>query len=136
MPTILTSLLTESLGPAYISAPTRSLAAGILAFTMERYGPAYPGLKPRILKTLLKALIEDNRTLHMRYGALCALEQIGPQAIITALLQENAQGSSNLKVLGQQLDDRAQADQGQVEACVTKILVSRLFSLTLLEKKL
>lgn len=126
MPTILTALLTESLGPAYISSNTRFTAAGLLAYTMERYGPAYPALKPRIIKTLLKALVEDERTLHMRFGALCGFEQLGPPVIRSTLLKENASGSSNLQVLGRQLDARAQADQGQVEACVAKILVSCL----------
>lgn len=124
MPTILTSLLTESLGSADVSRTTRETAAGLLAYTMDRFGDAYPALKPRIVKTLLRALIEEDRTLHMRFGALCAFEQQGPPVVRSTLLQVGADDTNNLKMLGHKLDERTQSDPAQVDACVDKILVS------------
>ena len=82
VPPILTCILTSSL-PQAASSPTmptpsevRSLAAELLATILNRFGTAYPSLRPRIVKTLLQGLGGADRGLGPRSGAARALIEI------------------------------------------------------------
>lgn len=100
MPTILTCLLNDALPSSLAS--TRNQAAALLGFILDTYAGAYPSLKPRILKTLLRALVEPDRTPGTRLGAVIGITGVGSEAISSVLAQE-----ANLISLGTSLADHS-----------------------------
>ncbi|KAM0755867.1 TAF-domain-containing protein [Meredithblackwellia eburnea MCA 4105] len=80
-PPVLTCLLTSSLPPAPPNTyPTplmiRTSAASLLHLLLERHSAAYPSLRPRITKTLLRGLAGESRGLGARWGAARGLSGI------------------------------------------------------------
>ncbi|KAN0061194.1 histone H4-like TAF Taf6, SAGA complex subunit [Thecaphora frezii] len=112
MPTLLSILLTSSLSPlpppgssqhaALITAgpssyTLRAYASALLAHIVERHGTSYPTLKPRLVTTMLKALLagtspDDARggggpraAVGTKVGALMALRRMGKASFRTVL---------------------------------------------------
>jgi hypothetical protein len=69
-------------------------------------------LKPRIVKTLLRALIEPDKMLAVRYGALLGLKGLGPAAIESVLGVKK-----NLRALGSILNDSGELELELARAC-------------------
>ncbi|KAG0140568.1 hypothetical protein CROQUDRAFT_665018 [Cronartium quercuum f. sp. fusiforme G11] len=100
LPSILTCLLSSSL-----SSPTtldlelevRRLSGSLLSSQVARYQQFYPTLRPRILKTLTKSLIEPKGTDGNRLGAVIGLRHLGQEATKMILAR-------NLKAFGECLE--------------------------------
>nr|ASF90182.1 hypothetical protein SPAR06841 [Bartheletia paradoxa] len=112
MPAVLTILLTSNLGETTSSADHYGLrlhAASLLALILARYSTSYASLKPRVIKTLLRALIDPNPgpptaasaeyetgSMGTRYGAVVGLGNMGRETVTGFL-------ASNLLPLGEEI---------------------------------
>jgi hypothetical protein len=99
----------------------RQFAAALLSNLITRYASTYPSLKPRVVKTILRALVEPGKTLATRYGALLGLRGLGPAAIESVLGVKK-----NLRGLGATLSEAVDVELAQ--ECANLTVVS-LFSL-------
>jgi len=88
MPPILTCLVGKSLchKPSEDHWSLRDMAAETIRIVVNRFGNAYPSLKPRITRTLIHALLDPLKPLTTHYGAIMGLTALGPDAIRTLLL--------------------------------------------------
>ena len=99
MPSILTCLLaattasdsgrSEAENGVLTPNDIRKHAASLLSLILERFGPAYPSFKPRVLKTLLRGLVGepdgDVAGLGTRFGAVIGLRALGRDAVQSTL---------------------------------------------------
>lgn len=105
MPCILTLLLAQRIGP---TPPTdqseeeetkslkdqfavREFASLLLEHVINSYGSSYTTLKPRVTRTLLKALLDPTKPVGTQYGALLGVKIFGAEVIKLVLV-------SNLKL--------------------------------------
>ena len=88
---------------------------------LNRYSASYPSLKPRVLKTLLRALVEDSKQLGSRFGAICGLTAMGKEVVRSTLGVP-----ANLKALGTLLTASRMSEEADQEAeeCIHRVLVS------------
>jgi transcription initiation factor TFIID subunit 6 len=99
MPNILTCTISKTLGksPTVNHWDLRSNSAILLGKIIKRYGNKYPSLSPRLCKTLVRCILQDNKGFGGCFGAIRGLAEIGPHAVSTLLLP-------NLSLLNQNLD--------------------------------
>lgn len=100
MPCILTLLLAKRIGTppkdiadeaAVLDAlkgqfAVREFASLLLEHVINTYGSSYSTLKPRVTRTLLRALLDPTKPTGTHYGALLGLEKLGPEVIKLVLV--------------------------------------------------
>lgn len=100
MPCILTLLLAKRIGaPVKENADdaaitellrgqfaVREFAALLLEHVINSYGSSYSTLKPRVTRTLLRALLDPSKPIGTHYGALLGLEKMGTEVIKLVLV--------------------------------------------------
>ncbi|CAG8507264.1 4231_t:CDS:2 [Racocetra fulgida] len=93
----------------------RDSAARVLAKICDRFGLEYNTLQPRVIKTLLSALIDQTKTLSTHYGCIVALGALGREVIKTILVP-------NLKTYSEILEQRKKLDKNKAERCENAIM--------------
>jgi transcription initiation factor TFIID subunit 6 len=104
MPCILTLLLAKRIGTVVKDTSTkenqdllksqlavREFAAILLEHIITVYGCSYSTLRPRVTRTLLRALLDSSKPIGTHYGALLGLKNMGNEVIKLAVI-------GNLKV--------------------------------------
>lgn len=99
MPCILTLLLAKRIGPSIkdvndsnsqslldAQLAVRGFAAILLEHIIKVYGSSYSTLRPRVTRTLLRALLDPSKPIGTHYGALLGLKYMGPEVINLILL--------------------------------------------------
>ncbi|KAI0040292.1 transcription initiation factor TFIID complex subunit [Auriscalpium vulgare] len=86
LPPVLSTLLYSSLPPSQ-SAHLQTTAASILSHILTEHSTTYPSLSPRIMKTLLLALLSPDKSRGTRAGAICGLVGIGKEAVRKGLVE-------------------------------------------------
>lgn len=83
MPCVLTLLLATRLGPEGSDEhfAIRRFAASLLGHICKSYTGAYPTLKPRVTRTLLRAFLDPSKPAGTHYGALLGLREMGPEVV-------------------------------------------------------
>ena len=127
LPSVLSILLSSTLGPPSLptfgspSIATRQHASNFLASLLSRYSRAYSSLKPRILQTLLRGLINgcsaDTRYAGTLVGALLGLKALGRDSIRRVF----GARSPNLARLGEALQRDSMLEQDR-EVCLNTVL--------------
>ncbi|KAF8505367.1 TATA box binding protein associated factor-domain-containing protein [Hysterangium stoloniferum] len=101
LPPLLSILLTATLPPSH-STPLRTLAAQTLSRLLTAHSTTYPSLSPRLMKTLLLALISPGKSKGTREGAVRGLMGVGKEATRKGLVE-----SGGVKVVGDEIDSEA-----------------------------
>ena len=104
MPCILTLLLAKRIGPVIKDTDSkesqdllrsqlavREFAAILLKHIITVYGSSYSTLRPRVTRTLLRALLDSTKPIGTHFGALIGLKNMGSEVIKLVLV-------GNLKV--------------------------------------
>ncbi|CAA7262809.1 unnamed protein product [Cyclocybe aegerita] len=86
LPPILSILLHSSL-PASHSTQLRTTASQTLSKLLTQHSTTYPSLSPRIMKTLLLALISPGKGYGTREGAIRGLVGVGKEAVRKGLVE-------------------------------------------------
>jgi transcription initiation factor TFIID subunit 6 len=99
MPCILTLLLAKNIGvnikdlndesaqdELKRQLAVREFAAILLKHIISSYGSSYSTLKPRVTRTLLRALLDSSKPIGTQYGALLGLKNMGDEVIKLVLL--------------------------------------------------
>lgn len=100
MPCILTLLLAKRIGTPSKEGSSeeaaqelmksqfavREFASVLLEHVLNSYGSSYSTLKPRVARTLLRALLDATKPIGTHYGALLGLEKLGPEVIKLVLV--------------------------------------------------
>ncbi|KAG2010279.1 transcription initiation factor TFIID complex 60 kDa subunit [Coprinopsis cinerea AmutBmut pab1-1] len=86
LPPILSTLLHSSL-PHSHSTQLRTSAAQTLSRLLTQHSTTYPSLSPRIMKTLLLALISPGKSKGTREGAVRGLVAVGKEAVRKGLVE-------------------------------------------------
>lgn len=94
LPPILSTLLYSDLPPAH-ATHLRTTASHTLSHLLTQHSTTYPSLPPRIMKTLLVALISPDKSKGSREGAIRGLMGVGKEAIRKGLVE-----SGGAKVVG------------------------------------
>ncbi|KAH8100857.1 transcription initiation factor TFIID complex subunit [Cristinia sonorae] len=97
LPPVLSTLLHSTLPPSH-AAHLRTTASQILSHLLTQHSTTYPSLSPRIMKTLLLALISDGKSKGTREGAIRGLMGVGKEAIRKGLVE-----GGGAKVVGNEL---------------------------------
>jgi transcription initiation factor TFIID subunit 6 len=119
LPPLLSLLLHSSL-PLSHSAHLRTTAAQTLSSLLRKHSTTYPSLSPRIMKTLLLALVSPGKTFGTREGAVRGLVGVGKEAIRKGLID-----GGGAKVIGSEYAGNA----GNKEARALMQSVMEAFSL-------
>ena len=85
LPPVLSSLLHSSLPPSHATL-LRTSASQTLSRVLTQHSTTYPSLSPRIMKTLLLALISSGKTEGTREGAIRGLVGVGKEAVRKGLV--------------------------------------------------
>ncbi|KAJ6499182.1 transcription initiation factor TFIID complex 60 kDa subunit [Mycena sanguinolenta] len=101
LPPILSTLLHSSLPPSHATL-LRTSAAQTLSRLLTEHSTTYPSLSPRIMKTLLLALVSPGKSSGTRHGAISGLVAIGKEAVRKGLLE-----GGGAKVVGSECIDDA-----------------------------
>ncbi|KAJ7446180.1 transcription initiation factor TFIID complex 60 kDa subunit [Mycena galericulata] len=101
LPPILSTLLHSSLPPTHATL-LRTSAAQTLSRLLTEHSTTYPSLSPRIMKTLLLALISPGKNSGTRHGAIRGLVGIGKEAVRKGLVE-----GGGAKVVGSECGDDA-----------------------------
>ncbi|KAJ7497412.1 transcription initiation factor TFIID complex 60 kDa subunit [Mycena latifolia] len=101
LPPILSTLLHSSLPPTHATL-LRTSAAQTLSRLLTEHSTTYPSLSPRIMKTLLLALISPGKSSGTRHGAIRGLVGIGKEAVRKGLVE-----GGGAKVVGSEYSDDA-----------------------------
>ncbi|CAG8534418.1 6629_t:CDS:10 [Ambispora leptoticha] len=121
IPAVLTCLVSKRLGLRSTEDhwSLREHAAKIIAEIIKRYGPAYHTLKPRITKTLLRALLDPNKSFSTHYGAIVGLSALGPEVIKILMLP-------NIKTYGDFIRTQNESGdtiaKGEADRCLQAIM--------------
>ncbi|EKM52066.1 uncharacterized protein PHACADRAFT_262519 [Phanerochaete carnosa HHB-10118-sp] len=120
LPPILSTLLHSSLPPEH-ATHLRTLASQTLSHLLTQHSTTYPSLSPRIVKTLLLALIGKDKSMGTREGAIWGLMGIGKEAIRKGVVE-----GGGAKVVGAEcalaMEDQAQSSLvGAVMASFRKL---------------
>ncbi|KAH7915472.1 TATA box binding protein associated factor-domain-containing protein [Hygrophoropsis aurantiaca] len=94
LPAILSTLLHSTLPPSH-ATHLRTSAAQTLSRLLTQHSTTYPSLSPRIMKTLLVALISADKSRGTREGAIRGLVGIGKEAVRKGLVE-----GGGVKVVG------------------------------------
>ncbi|KAH7923346.1 TAF-domain-containing protein [Leucogyrophana mollusca] len=94
LPAILSTLLHSTLPPSH-ATHLRTSAAQTLSRLLTQHSTTYPSLSPRIMKTLLVALISADKSKGTREGAIRGLVGIGKEAVRKGLVE-----GGGVKVVG------------------------------------
>ncbi|KAK7040849.1 histone H4-like TAF Taf6, SAGA complex subunit [Paramarasmius palmivorus] len=86
LPPLLSTLLHSSLPPSHATV-LRTTAAQTLSKLITKHSTTYPSLSPRIMKTLLLALISPERSAGTREGAIRGLVGVGKEAVRKGLVE-------------------------------------------------
>lgn len=86
LPPVLSILLHSSLPPSH-SAHLRTSAAQTMSHLLTQHSTTYPSLAPRIMKTLLLALVSTGKSRGTREGAIRGLVGVGKDAIRKGLIE-------------------------------------------------
>ncbi|ESK91391.1 transcription initiation factor tfiid complex 60 kda subunit [Moniliophthora roreri MCA 2997] len=86
LPPLLSTLLHASLPPSHATA-LRTTAAQTLSKLITKHSTTYPSLSPRIMKTLLLALISPEKSAGTREGAIRGLVGVGKEAVRKGLVE-------------------------------------------------
>lgn len=86
LPPILSVLLHSSLPPSN-STHLRTTASETLSTLLTQHSTTYPSLSPRIMKTLLLALISPGKSHGTREGAIRGLVGVGKEAVRKGLVE-------------------------------------------------
>lgn len=98
LPPLLSILLTATLPPAH-ATHLRTLAAQTLSRLLTAHSTTYPSLSPRLMKTLLLALISPGKSMGTREGAVRGLMGVGKEATRKGLVE-----SGGVRVIGDELE--------------------------------
>ncbi|KAJ7703078.1 TAF-domain-containing protein [Mycena rosella] len=101
LPPILSTLLHSSLPPTHATL-LRTSAAQTLSRLLTEHSTTYPSLSPRIMKTLLLALVSPGKSSGTRHGAIRGLVGIGKEAVRKGLVE-----GGGAKVVGSECSDDA-----------------------------
>jgi transcription initiation factor TFIID subunit 6 len=96
LPSLLSTLLTSTL-PGTHSKHLRVLSAQTMSRIITQYSTTYPSLAPRVVKTLLLALLSPGKSLGTREGAIRGLMGVGDEAIRKGLVE-----SGGIKLIGEE----------------------------------
>lgn len=135
LPSILSILLTSSLGSSssaqqqqqlqqgFSPQATRQHAASFLSFLLSRYASTYSSLKPRILQTLLRGLVNgclpDPRNSGTLLGALLGIRALGRDTVRRVF----GARSTNLGKVGEALQRETFQEQDR-DLCIATVLDS------------
>ncbi|KAG6877216.1 hypothetical protein C0992_010609 [Termitomyces sp. T32_za158] len=86
LPPVLSTLLHSSLPPSH-ATHLRTTAAQTLSRVLTQHSTTYPSLSPRIMKTLLLALISPGKSKGTREGAIRGLVGVGKEAVRKGLVE-------------------------------------------------
>lgn len=88
IPVVLTCLLSKRLceSPTENHWELRDLAAQIISYICDRWGKEYTNLQPKIIKTLVQALLDIKKPLPTHYGCIIGLTKISPHTIELIIL--------------------------------------------------
>ncbi|TFK71263.1 transcription initiation factor TFIID complex 60 kDa subunit [Pluteus cervinus] len=86
LPPILSTLLHSNLPPTH-ATHLRTSSAQTLSRLLTQHSTTYPSLSPRIMKTLLLALIAPGKSKGTREGAIRGLVGVGKEAVIKGLIE-------------------------------------------------
>lgn len=94
MPSVLTLILAKKIGPkpghedivedsqvTISQYSIRDFAASLLARICDKYNEIYASLKPRAIRTLLKAFMDPTKPIPTLYGALQGIQALGNEAV-------------------------------------------------------
>ncbi|KAF8625975.1 hypothetical protein AX17_006699 [Amanita inopinata Kibby_2008] len=99
LPPILSTLLHSSLPPSH-STHLRTSASQTLSRLLTQHSTTYPSLSPRIMKTLLLALLSPEKSRGTREGAIRGLVGVGKEAVRKGLVE-----GGGAKVVGSECND-------------------------------
>lgn len=86
IPILLTTVVCKQLGDLKDDHWTlRTQAAKVLTSTVLSYSDSYPSLLPRVTRTLLVAIVDDEKSISSKYGAVVGLTMLGTNVISTCL---------------------------------------------------
>lgn len=150
LPPLLSIILTVPLGPhppqpASSSQPSpteiRSRASDVLSKIASTYSPSYPGLIPRLVMTLTKALHSPpfpsplgaaNPPTGRYEGAILGLGGLGPQAVREGIWGEKGEGVRRIDELaGRLYSEAGKRKNPLVRATIVSLISLFPFSLTL-----
>ncbi|KAF8074017.1 TATA box binding protein associated factor-domain-containing protein [Lyophyllum atratum] len=86
LPPILSTLLHSALPPSH-ATHLRTTASQTLSRVLTQHSTTYPSLSPRIMKTLLLALISPGKSKGTREGAIRGLLGVGKEAVRKGLVE-------------------------------------------------
>ncbi|KAG6817883.1 hypothetical protein H0H87_001715 [Tephrocybe sp. NHM501043] len=86
LPPVLSTLLHSSLPPSH-ATHLRTTASQTLSRVLTQHSTTYPSLSPRIMKTLLLALISPGKSKGTREGAIRGLVGVGKEAVRKGLVE-------------------------------------------------
>lgn len=135
LPTILTSLLSVSFSSHTVSTPeelddefiVRRHAGSLLSSLLSKYSASYPTLRSRVLKTLLRALLEKRQSSSSasgagsRWGAVLTLRSMGSEPT-RALLAANVVPIGDALAADERAGDALRVDKVVAEATVRSSL--------------
>lgn len=98
LPSLLSTLLHSSL-PQTHAKILRTKASQTLSRLLTQHSTTYPSLSPRIMKTLLLALISPSKSPGTRHGAIQGLVGVGKEAVRKGLVE-----SGGAKVIGSECE--------------------------------
>ncbi|EGN93949.1 hypothetical protein SERLA73DRAFT_115423 [Serpula lacrymans var. lacrymans S7.3] len=114
LPPILSTLLHSFLPPSYATL-LRTMASQTLSRLLTQHSTTYPSLSPRIMKTLLLALISPDKSKNTREGAIRGLIGIGKEAVRKGLVE-----GGGIRVVG------SDCTPGESSSLVNAVMVSGL----------
>ena len=90
MPVILTCIVGKQLGndPAENHWDLRDSAAVLLRKICNTYKSSYGTIKPRVIKTLIRALLDPSKPLTTHYGAVVGLSALGHETVKLMVLPQ------------------------------------------------
>lgn len=110
LPPILSTLLHSSL-PAALSTQLRVCASQTLSHVLTQHSTTYPSLSPRIMKTLLLALISPGKSRGTREGAVRGLMGVGKEAVRKGLVD-----AGGARVIANEYTGTSAEEQALLEA--------------------
>lgn len=124
LPAALTFVVAKKLGNDDDHLLLRTQAARCVADVCDEYGDAYASLRPRVAKTLVDALTDNSKPLATRYGALVAIDALGPLAIKTLLVPQAPRIVEHLQNLRSSRDENGDkgGEDPDLEACYSALV--------------
>lgn len=122
MPSLLTCIVAKKMGDPHSEDhfAVRRYAAKLTAGVVQRFAASYTSLKPRAIKTLIKALLDFDHPFATHYGAISGLHALGKEGIQVVLI-------ANAQMYIQAVDQKVQllADQMETDGADSPAIVQR-----------